>query len=72
MVYCKTGRGTEVALCFNNDCCENEGGFWVEVYLDEYGDRFDDFCIHTDDCDCNDRLAVEQFAIDYVANIFDY
>lgn len=44
------------------DCDENEGGWYCEVYTDEYMEnRIDYFCIHTEDCDCNNQEEVEKF-----------
>lgn len=54
------------------DCEDNTGGFYVEVYLNQYGDRYDYFCVHPEDCDCNDSEAVEKFMKEYVSQIKDY
>ena len=62
MLEARTKKGTKVWLSFNPDCEDNEGGWFVEVYLDEYGDYYDYFCIHKEDCDCKDMNAVEEYA----------
>lgn len=72
-VLATTAKGTKVCLCFVDDCEDNEGGFFVEVY--EYpgtGDYFDYFCIHKEDCDCKDMNAVEEFAKKYISEITNY
>ena len=55
-----------------NACESNTGGWYVEIYLNEYDSCYDDFCIHTDDCDCQDDEAVVRFAKEYVSKINDY
>ena len=62
-----TKNGKKVYLSFVPDCEDNEGGYFVEVYFNEYGDYQDYFCIHTDDCDCKDMDAVEEFAKKYIS-----
>lgn len=66
MTKTKTKNGKNVWLSFVPDCEYNIGGWYVEVYLDEYGDRYDDFCIHPEDCDCTNMDVVEQYAKNYV------
>ena len=44
------------------DCDENEGGYFCEVWDDEYmNNRIDYFCIHPEDCDCNNPEEVKKF-----------
>lgn len=44
------------------DCGENKGGYYCQTYSDEEMDnQIDDFCIHTDDCNCNNQEDVENF-----------
>lgn len=72
-ILATTAKGTKVCLCFVDDCEDNEGGFFVEVY--EYpgtGDYFDYFCIHKEDCDCEDMNAVEEFARKYISEVNNY
>ena len=48
------------------DCAENLGGYYCQVYSDEdMENQIDDFCIHTDDCDCNNQEEVEKFIKEY-------
>lgn len=58
-VLCSSGQ--VVYLAFVDDVEPNKGGYYVEVYLDPNGDRWDDFCVP----DLGDRDAMEQYAIDY-------
>lgn len=69
MTKAKTKNGRTVWLAFVPDCEYNTGGWYVEVYLNQYGDRYDDFCVHLDDCDCTHMNAVEQYAKDYVSGL---
>lgn len=68
----RTGRGTEVYLAFVPDVDPNKGGWYVEIYLNESGDRYDDFCIHPGDCDCTNDLEVQEYARKYVESIKEY
>ena len=72
MVKGKTKKGTRVWMSYIPDCEDNTGGFYVEVYLNQYGDRYDYFCVHPEDCDCNNSEAVERFIKEYVSQIKDY
>lgn len=72
MVKGKTKKGTRVWMSYIPDCEDNTGGFYVEVYLNQYGDRYDYFCVHPEDCDCNNSEAVEKFMKEYVSQIKDY
>lgn len=65
----KTKDGQIVCCCINNDCEENEGGYYVEIYDSDMNVVLDDFCIHTDDCDCNDWNAVENYVKQYVSTL---
>ncbi len=72
MMPAKTKKGTIVYLSFIPDCGSNVGGWYVEIYLDQDGDRYDDFCIHPDDCNCSNYNAVAEFAKKYVSSIKEY
>lgn len=72
MVNSKTKKGTEVFCYIHEDCGSNKGGFFVEICLDENGDRFDDMVVHPSDCDCTDRNAVERYVESKVQNISEY
>lgn len=67
-----TGKGTPVFYWMMCDCDENEGGWYVEIGLDENLEMYDYFCIHPDDCNCEDDDEVERFAKEYISNIYDY
>lgn len=48
------------------DCDENEGGYYCQVYADEDMEhQIDDFCIHPDDCDCSNEDEVKKFIEEY-------
>ena len=50
------------------DCEYNEGGHYCEVYADEdYSIKLDDFCVHTDDCDCDNEKEVEKYIESYIS-----
>lgn len=68
----KTGKGTPVWFWMMPDCDENEGGFYVEIGLDENLEMYDYFCIHPDDCDCNNEDEVYTYAKEYINGIMDY
>ena len=72
MIRAYTKKGREIYFVLNKDCDENKGGWWVEIYLDYNGDRYDDFCIHVEDCDCSNQDEVEKFAKEYISNINEY
>ena len=69
MTKAKTKNGRTVWLAFVPDCEYNTGGWYVEVYLNQYGDRYDEFCVHLEECDCTEMNAVEQYAKDYVSGL---
>ena len=72
MITANKNKGTEVHLAFVPDCGSNVGGWFVEIYLEEYRARYDDFCIHPEDCNCQDWDEVEAYAREYVSTIKDY
>ena len=56
----------KVWVSMTNDCDENKGGYFCQVYADEDMEiEIDYFCIHTDDCDCNNQEEVEKFINQY-------
>lgn len=67
------------AVC-NEDCDENAGGLWVELFKEVKGDvrqrglyedeRFDDMCVHIGDCDLNDENEVENVIREYLYDIW--
>lgn len=73
----RTGKGTPVHYDYIPDCGENTGGFYVEIYINDEqhcfeGDRYDDMCVHPEDCDCSDNAAVEKYIKEEIAKIFNY
>lgn len=68
MVEATDKLGQTVYVSYIDDCCENEGGYWCQVYCDDFLDyEIDDFCIHPEDCDCSDVDAVEEYIRAYAA-----
>lgn len=56
------GRYGNVWISTTPDCYENEGGYYCEVYSDrDMTNRIDYFCIHPEDCDCDNDEEVEKF-----------
>ena len=73
MITAKTAKRTEVYVSFVEDCEDNEGGYYCEVWdSEDMAKQLDNFCIHTNDCDCNDWDAIEEFAMNYISNITEY
>ena len=68
MVEAKDKAGQTIYINHTPDCEYNEGGYYCETYSDEDCDhKIDDFCIHTDDCDCEDEGAV----LEYMSHYYD-
>jgi len=62
-----TASGQSVWLHILNDCDENKGGYWVEVYLEEAMDEhWDGFCIHAEDVKTGTEAEAERLAREYV------
>ena len=73
----KTKKGTEIKLAYVPDCGSNAGGWYVEVYADLpghdiNGDPYDNFCVHKDDCNCENFDEVEKFAEEYAMEMLEY
>lgn len=73
----RTGKGTPVHFDFIPDCGPNTGGNYVEIFINEpeygfEGDRYDDLCVHPEDCDCSDKSAVEKYIKEQIAQILNY
>ena len=44
------------------DCGENKGGYFCQVYSDENMEyEIDYFCIHPEDCNCRNENDVDEF-----------
>ena len=53
------------------DCGENKGGYFCQVYADENMEyEIDYFCIHPEDCDCSNDNDVDDF-IRLYAEMYD-
>lgn len=68
----------EFYISRTEDCDENIGGYFCQVYADENMDyEIDNFCIHKEDLDKhryakeNDLLNNEDLIIEYINNYFD-
>ena len=72
MVRAKTKKGTKVWVNVLSDVEPNLGGFYCEIHINMFGDRFDDFCIHPEDCDCKNEKEVIAFIRGYISNINEY
>lgn len=56
----------KVWISMTSDCDENLGGYYCQIYNDkEMENQIDDFCIHTNDCDCSNQEEVEIFIREY-------
>lgn len=72
MIRATTRKGTPVWVSTIKDVEPNKGGLYCEIYLNMYGDRFDDFCIHEGDCDLNNDRDVIKHVREYVSTINEY
>lgn len=70
-MICKTFNGTRVYVTYIKDVEPNEGGFYCEICNEDYH-PFDNFCVHTDDCDCGNLDEVEDYIKEYVSKIVNY
>ena len=69
MVEATDKAGQKVYITYVSDCEYNAGGFYCETYSDpDYDHKIDDFCVHADDCDCNNLSAVEEYIRHYYDN----
>lgn len=67
-----TKKGTKVDVSFVADVEPNEGGYYCEIARHNTLEPFDYFCIHPEDCDCEDYNAIQKFAEEYVGKIEEY
>ena len=66
MITVMTKNGVKLYISLTDDCGENKGGYFCQVYLDEdYEFEYDNFVIHRDD-----NRTIEECCIAY-ANEFD-
>lgn len=69
MVTAKTKKGTEVYVTTTPDCDENKGGLYCQIYLEEDGEEYDDFCIHKEElAEKNEETLIRE----HVAEIVEY
>lgn len=67
MITATDSKGKMVFVTTIEDCDENQGGLFCQVYADRNFDKeIDNFCVHPDDCDCGSDTAVEAFVQRYV------
>lgn len=71
-MICYTKKGTKVDVSFVEDVEPNEGGWYCEIAHHDTLQPFDNFCIHKEDCNCDDYDEFSKFAKEYVANITEY
>ena len=70
-VKCKTAKGTKVEVAIMDDCGENKGGYYCEIYLNGIDDdAYDYFVIHKEDL--TNGVSEEELAKKYVSSITDY
>lgn len=44
-------KGNKVFVTICDDCGENKGGYYCQVYTDEdFQNEIDNFCLHHEDC----------------------
>lgn len=72
MITATTGKGTKVWVHAIEDVDPNKGGYYCEIYLNPNEDRYDDFCIHREDCDLTNDIDVREFIEEYVSQIVEY
>lgn len=69
-MLCVTKNNKLVTIAYICDCCENEGGYYVQIYNNDlYDEVIDDFCIHKEDCNCENLNEVENYIKEYVKNL---
>lgn len=70
MITAKTKRGTIVYVTSTEDCDENKGGLYCQIYADpELNNELDNFCIHKEELE---QSTFNQLAREYVASITEY
>lgn len=67
MITVQTKNGFNLYITLTDDCGENAGGYYCEVYLDkDYIFEFDNFVIHNDD-----ERTIEECCIEYAKGVDD-
>jgi hypothetical protein len=72
MVFAETFNGTRVMVSRVRDCEPNTGGYYCTIEKADSEAWLDDFCIHSEDCDCSDDEDVERYIRDYISQIESY
>lgn len=72
MIRAYTHKGTPVWVQTINDVEPNKGGKYCMIHKNMYGDVVDDFCIHPEDCDCNNETEIINYVKNYVGKIKEY
>ena len=68
MIETKDKAGHTLYVTTTPDCEDNEGGYYCEVYADEdFITKLDDFCVHPEDCDCDNDDEVEKYIMSYIS-----
>lgn len=69
MIKATTKNGVELFITLCDDCDENKGGYFCQVYLDEdCSEDYDYFVIHKEDLDCFEnkdeciQISCEEYA----------
>ena len=74
MIKATTKNGVELFITLCDDCDENKGGYYCEVYLDEdMEEDFDNFVIHKEDLDCfeNEDDGIKVLCEEYTRGVDD-
>lgn len=73
MIKVLTRNGVELFITLCDDCDENKGGYFCQVYLDEdCSEDYDYFVIHKEDLDCfEDKDECIQISCEEYAKGFD-
>ena len=68
MITVQTKNGINLYIALTDDCGENVGGYYCEVYLEDNVDSFmyDNFVIHNDD-----ERTIEECCIEYAKGVDD-
>jgi hypothetical protein len=74
MIKVQTKNGVELFISLCDDCGENKGGYFCQVYLDKDGSEdYDNFIIHKKDLDCfeNEDECIQKHCEDYAKSFDD-
>lgn len=70
--FSKHNKYGNVYVTTCEDCGDNIGGLFCQVYTDEYFDEeLDFFCIHPDECDCKNTDAIRKFILERVGTNYN-